>query len=94
VAKRIYAVKLKGRNGGTSLVEASSQEAAVRKATESLVEKVYIPTPLETLRLQQEGAKLLTESVGPAEPNTDESGGTESQSENEAGADAGTGSAG
>jgi hypothetical protein len=57
---RIYAVQLKSK---TVLAEATSQEAAVRKATATMVKKVWIPTPLETLRLQQDGATLLTESI-------------------------------
>lgn len=62
---RLYAVQLRTK---VCLVEARSQEAAVQKATAPSVKKVWIPTPMEALRLQNEGAQMMTSVAGTASP--------------------------
>lgn len=54
---RMYLVRL--HQGHPFLVEAISKEQAVQRATAPLIVSVTIPTPLETIRLQHDGAVML-----------------------------------
>jgi hypothetical protein len=58
---RIYLVDMKNKK--QFLVEAASVEGAVKRALGHQVKGVTIPTPLETLRLQADGATLLTDAA-------------------------------
>jgi hypothetical protein len=69
---RIYAVVLRSK---TYLVEARSVEAAVQKATAPSVKKVFIPTPMELLRLQGDGAVLMTSITAAAAEGQQSEGG-------------------
>lgn len=71
--KRLYLVRLKlgtRKPIENYLVEARSQEEAIKSVTAPLVESVTIPTPLEAFKLQQEGAQIISPSLTtkPAEP--------------------------
>lgn len=66
MAKRMYLVQLTRKK---VLVEASSQETAVREATKSMVKSVTIPTPLETAKLMRDDTvEVIAPSLGPATP--------------------------
>lgn len=69
MATRMYLVDLKRKK---VLVEATSQEAAVRTATKSMVRSVTIPTPLEVARMMREGTVEVITADGPA-PAADDS---------------------
>lgn len=71
MATRLYLVELRKKK---VLVEAASQEAAIKRATAPTVKRVTIPTPLEALRYQREGVEVLS---GPAPATGSE---TETQS--------------
>ena len=56
--RRLYHVRIKGRPNRDHLVEASSKESAIQRATKPSVISCTIPSPLEALRLQAEGAVM------------------------------------
>lgn len=76
---RVYAVKMK-RGGKVHLVEAISQEQAVRHVTQSFIADVTIPSPLETAKLIAGGTTLekAGEQPKPAEQQQDGGQGQES----------------
>lgn len=66
MAKRMYLVQLTRKK---VLVEATSQEAAIREATKPLVKSCTIPTPLEVARLMQDDTvEVISETVESARP--------------------------
>lgn len=60
---RMYLVELKKKK---VLVEATSQEAAIRTATAPLVKSCTIPTPLEVARMMRDNVETIAPSLTPA----------------------------
>lgn len=58
--KRMYLVDLKRKK---VLVEAASQEAAIKAATAPMVKSCTIPTPLETARLMNDGVEIISDTI-------------------------------
>lgn len=65
MAKRMYLVELKRKK---VLVEATSQEAAIRAATAPMVKSCTIPTPLEVARLMRDNVETIAPSLAPLPP--------------------------
>jgi hypothetical protein len=59
---RMYLVELTKKK---VLVEAASQEAAIRTATAKMVKSCTIPTPLEVARLMRDGTETIAPSLAP-----------------------------
>jgi hypothetical protein len=76
MATRLYLVELRNKK---FLVEASSKESAIQKATAPSVKKVTIPTPLETSRLIAEGVTMLTSATAGQPSSVTQEGGAEGQ---------------
>lgn len=75
MATRMYLVQLSRKK---VLVEATSQEAAIRTATGPMVKSVTIPTPLEVARMMRDASiEVIAPSLQPAEPPKTEGQSTE-----------------
>jgi hypothetical protein len=65
MSTRMYLVTLTKKK---VLVEASSQEMAIRTATKSMVKSVTIPTPLEVARMLRDEVEVISPTLAAQKP--------------------------